>query len=93
MASLVKNYSIQKTLGQIYTPFFIVEKILNDIGFNNTNILRKYVLDPACGDGRFLEEIVKRIIQFSEPENLKSNLLFVYGWDIDDNAISSCINN
>ena len=93
MASLTKNYSTQKTLGQIYTPFFIVEKILNDIGYNNKNILGKYILDPACGDGRFLTEIVKRIIQFSKPENLKTNLLFVYGWDIDDTAISSCINN
>ena len=93
MASLTKNYSTQKTLGQIYTPFFIVEKILNDIGYNNKNILGKYILDPACGDGRFLTEIVKRIIQFSKPEYLKTNLLFVYGWDIDYTAISSCINN
>lgn len=65
MASLAKTYDNQKLLGQIYTPPFIVEKILNEIGFNSPSILGKTVLDPACGDGRFLEEIVNRIIKLS----------------------------
>lgn len=93
MASLAKTYDNQKLLGQIYTPPFIVEKILNEIGFNSPSILGKTVLDPACGDGRFLEEIVNRIIKLSPIEQLEENLSCIYGWDIDEGAIESCKDN
>ena len=54
MGSLVKKYTKEKLTGQIFTPFSIVNKILDDTGFNTANILQKTILDPACGDGRFL---------------------------------------
>ncbi len=93
MASLAKTYESQKLLGQVYTPLFIVEKILNEIGFHSPAVLGKTILDPACGDGRFLEEIAKRIIQFSPVEQLAENLLCIHGWDIDKEAIDLCISN
>lgn len=36
MASLVKEYSKDKLTGQIFTPFFIVDKILDDIDYKST---------------------------------------------------------
>ena len=87
MGSLVKDYSKEKLTGQIFTPFFIVDKILDDIGYNSPAILQKTIIDPACGDGRFLLKIVERIIKFSSPEELAHNLSYVYGWDIDADAI------
>ncbi|MEY4933935.1 MAG: hypothetical protein RIS64_294 [Bacteroidota bacterium] len=93
MASLAKTYESQKLLGQIYTPLFIVEKILNEINFSTPSLLGKTILDPACGDGRFLEEIAHRIIKFSPIDELQNNLLCIYGWDIDPEAIRLCIEN
>ena len=93
MASLAKTYDNQKLFGQIYTPPFIVEKILNEIGFNSPSVLKKTILDPACGDGRFLEEIALRIINFSSTEQLGENLSYIHGWDIDAEAIELCIEN
>ena len=93
MASLAKSYKQEKLFGQVYTPNFIVCKILDDIGFNSPVILGKTIIDPACGDGRFLVEIVKRIIEFSPKNDLKNNLQCVYGWDIDNVAIDYCILN
>ncbi|MCF6243092.1 MAG: SAM-dependent methyltransferase, partial [Bacteroidales bacterium] len=87
MASLTKEYSKEKLTGQIYTPDFIVEKILNDIEYRSDKILGKTILDPACGDGRFLVKIAERIIQFSEPEDLPENLCKIYAWDIDPDAL------
>jgi len=87
MASLQKKYSQEKLKGQIYTPYYIVDKILDDVGFDNSQVLGKKILDPACGDGRFLEIIVKRILKFSEKENYKTNLEKIYGWDTDEEAI------
>jgi len=93
MGSLVKEYDFQKLYGQVYTPNKIVFKILDDIKYNSPNILGKYILDPACGDGRFLMEIAKRIILYSPKEKLSYYLSFIFGWDIDDNAVSQCIKN
>ncbi len=93
MASLTKDYDNQKLLGQVYTPRFVVEKILSDIGFDNPNILGKTILDPSCGDGRFLVVIAEKIIEFSQKENLQENLEKIYGWDIDNQAVEYCIEN
>ncbi len=87
MGSLVKEYTKEKLTGQIFTPFFIVDKILDDIGYNSSEILGKTILDPACGDGRFLIKIVERIIKYSPMDTLKNNLEKVYGWDTDKEAI------
>lgn len=93
MSSLIKKYKNEKLLGQIYTPDFIVCKILDDIKYDNKKVLGRSILDPACGDGRFLEEVVKRILKFSDEKNIKENLECVYGYDVDKEAVEKCINN
>jgi adenine-specific DNA-methyltransferase len=93
MASLTKIYTSQKLTGQIYTPQSIVKKILDNVDYQGVKILGKTIIDPACGDGQFLLEIVKRIIQSSDKANLAQNLSCVYGWDIDEQAIEKCIEN
>lgn len=93
MASLTKNYDNQKLFGQVYTPRFVVEKILSDIGFDKPDILGKTILDPSCGDGRFLTVVAEKIIKLSPKKNLKENLEKIYGWDIDTKAVEFCIEN
>jgi adenine-specific DNA-methyltransferase len=93
MVSLQKTYDKKKQYGQVYTPSFIVTKILDEVGFTSTDVLGKKVLDPACGDGRFLIEVVKRIISMSPHDELEKNLSCVYGWDIDENAVEECKRN
>jgi len=94
MASLTKQYSEEKLFGKIYTPKFIVDKILDSMDFNTNAILGKSILDPACGDGRFLEEVVRRIVKFStKKKDLVQNLEKVHGWDIDEDAIILCKKN
>ena len=88
MASLLRAYGETKLGGKVYTPAFIVRKILDDLGYRGPAILGKSILDPACGDGNFLVEIARRIIQHSS--NPKQDLLCLYGWDIDQQAIASC---
>ncbi|WP_247232234.1 Eco57I restriction-modification methylase domain-containing protein [Telluribacter sp. SYSU D00476] len=90
MASLVRTYQKKKLLGQIYTPAHIVEKILDEVNFRNEAVVGKTILDPACGDGRFLVAVVQRIIKYSPAHSLQDNLHKVYGWDIDAEALSLC---
>ncbi len=93
MASLSKSYSDQKLQGKVYTPFFIVEKMLDDAGFVGNSLLGKTVLDPACGDGRFLTVAAQRIIALSPPDTLAAHLSCLHGWDIDPEAVSLCRQN
>ena len=93
MGSLAKAYNSQKLYGQVYTSKEIVCKILDDVKYNSPDILGKYILDPACGDGRFLMEIVERIIRYSPIEKLSYYLGFVFGWDIDEIAVQKCREN
>ncbi len=88
MGSLLKQYDWQKLQGVVYTPTFIVQKILDAVGYVGKEILGKTICDPACGDGRFLLEIAKRIIDESPQNQLAENLSYIHGWDIDENAVN-----
>lgn len=54
------SISEEKAKGRIYTPEHVVRNILDLSGYVGTDILRKHVIDNSCGDGAFLEEIVRR---------------------------------
>jgi adenine-specific DNA-methyltransferase len=89
MASQSRSYDRKKLLGQVYTPLPIVERILDLTGFYQ-NFEGRTVLDPACGDGRFLVPAAEFIIKTSAPERLQHNLSQLSGWDIDAEALRLC---
>ncbi|SKB83080.1 HsdM family class I SAM-dependent methyltransferase [Dyadobacter psychrophilus] len=93
MASQTRTYEKKKLLGQVYTPFPIVDKILQDSGLYNVDLTNKKILDPACGDGRFLVPIVEHIIKSTDNEQLIIVLSQIYGWDVDRNALEICRKN
>lgn len=89
----------EKELGQVFTPHYIVEKILDEVGYtsSNLNILNKKILEPSCGDGAFMVEIVSRLISVcknagkttEEIRNIISKN--VYGCEIDERHYKDCI--
>lgn len=83
--------------GQFYTPFSLVELILNEkLPVNNPDFNVK-ILDPACGSGIFLVESYKRLIKRWKNANPTEKINFdiltgilllnVYGIEIDPTAI------
>lgn len=81
--------SKHKTLGQVFTPAWIVTEILDRIGYNSTDVIDKYIFEPACGDGAFLVEIVERYISIcislhiSENEIIDRLERYVFAVEID----------
>jgi adenine-specific DNA-methyltransferase len=65
--------SKHKTLGQVFTPAWIVTEILDRIGYNSTDVIDKYIFEPACGDGAFLVEIVERYINLCISHHISEN--------------------
>ena len=52
-------------LGEFYTPIPVVLYILDHVGYTPyKNIGEIKILDPACGSGTFLVQIVTRLIQY-----------------------------
>ncbi|WP_292461264.1 Eco57I restriction-modification methylase domain-containing protein [Methanothermococcus sp.] len=89
-----------KLNGVVYTPKWIVEVVLNNLNYIvGNNIHSKKIIDPTCGDGAFLKEVVERFIidalnsnkSTSEIKNLLEHN--IYGIDIDKDAIEMCRNN
>ena len=88
-----------KILGQVYTPTWIVDEILDEMGYIDKGILKKNILEPSCGDGAFLCEIVKRYIFEAQHQHLSTEQIiidletFIYGVELDPVAYQNCLQN
>ena len=88
-----------KTPGQVFTPNWIISEILNLVGYDNENILNKYILEPSSGDGAFLLEIVNRYINICidkkiETHEIKERLeKYIYGVEFDEIEYIKSIQN
>jgi adenine-specific DNA-methyltransferase len=91
--------SKHKTLGQVYTPQWIVCEILDIVGYNGKDILKKYILEPSCGDGAFLTEIVRRYIKIARENQADDKQIildietYIVGVEIDEKEYAKCIEN
>lgn len=93
MANLIKHS------GQVFTPDYLVNLILDEAGYFGPTILRKHCMENSCGDGAFLCEIVSRYITaFLETNNdlqeLSSELhTYIHGIELDPVAYNNCLVN
>jgi hypothetical protein len=89
----------KKAKGQFYTPYPLVELILND-KLPTSKDKKEYnvkIIDPACGSGIFLVESYKRLIRRWKNAHPNKNITFtdlrdiltnnIYGVEIDPLAI------
>lgn len=88
----------KKELGQIFTPKWVVELILDEVGYVGC-IFNKKILEPSCGDGVFLCAIVKRYIENALKNNIDMILIKkglennILGIEIDKYFFEECIKN
>ena len=88
-----------KMIGQVFTPQFIVDEMLDYCGYVGESIIGKHVIDNSCGDGAFLKAVVKRycnecVKAGRSTDDLKSDLqLYIHGIDTDTLAYNNCIAN
>jgi len=56
--------SVRHDLGEYYTPDWLAEHVLNELGYDGDP--DKRILDPACGSGTFLVMAINRVRQWFE---------------------------
>lgn len=80
----------KKNMGQVFTPQSIVCNMLDNVGFCSVNVFTYTIMEPSFGDGAFLVEIVRRIIDagrfigFDNDRILGMVLKNVYGIEKDN---------
>ena len=93
--------SVRHDLGEYYTPDWLAEHVLNELGYEGDP--DKRLLDPACGSGTFLVMAINRIRRwydlnrekcaYDEGELLKKILTNVIGFDLNPLAVMAARTN
>lgn len=97
--SLVKSKQRVADHGEVFTPDWLVEDMLNLVK-DETERIESRFLEPACGDGNFLVPILKRklaVVQKRYGKNVfeKSHfalyaLMSIYGVEILEDNVRDC---
>ncbi len=100
LTSFGKNQTMKKEkhFGQVYTPAYLVQDILDTVGYTaDADILKKHVIDNSCGDGAFLKEIVRRYVAKFLAQDTDGRILsqqlsrYVHGIELDKDAHAACL--
>jgi SAM-dependent methyltransferase len=88
---------LRHDLGEYYTPDWLAERVLNQLGVDGDPTRR--LLDPACGSGTFLVLTIKRIRQYADDKMLpparvlEQILQNVVGFDLNPLAVMAARTN
>ncbi|MBM4161077.1 MAG: SAM-dependent DNA methyltransferase [Ignavibacteria bacterium] len=92
---------IRHDLGEYYTPDWLAERCLNQVGYGakEKGLLEKRVLDPGCGSGTFLILAIKRAKEHGRLRNLEPAKTLtevtknIVGFDLNPLAVISARTN
>lgn len=86
MSGVDRDISRIKATGEVFTPTKLVQDILDNIPIDQFTNPTKTFLDPTCGDGQFLSEVlIKKVENGSTYEQALST---IYGADL---MLDNCI--
>jgi len=77
-----------KATGEVFTPTPLVQEILEQLPHDTFTDLNKTVLDPACGDGQFLGEVLIR--KMENGSTFEQALGTIYGVDLMEDNVELC---
>ncbi len=88
---------LRHDLGEYYTPDWLAELVLNEVGYDGN--LDRRLLDPACGSGTFLVLAIRRAREYAEEklfdrrETLQKVLANIVGFDLNPLAVIAARTN
>lgn len=86
---------LRKSLGEFYTPDWLVEHTVGKLNYTDADWLRARLLDPTCGSGSFLLEIIARKRQaareagWNAEKTLDMLMATVWGFDLNPLAVQT----
>ena len=88
MSGVEREKSRVKATGEVFTPTPLVQEILDqlpNVYFTDPN---KTFLDPSCGDGQFLGEVLIR--KMENGSTFEQALSTIYGVDLMEDNVDLC---
>ncbi len=88
---------VRHRLGEYYTPDWLAELLLNEVGYDG-NTLKRF-LDPACGSGTFLVLAIQRAKEHGQKEKwppleiVKRIVANIWGFDLNPLAVIAARTN
>jgi hypothetical protein len=91
LSEIDRDYVRVKATGEVFTPLGVITKKLNDLETHDPTIFKdidKTFLEPSCGDGNFLSEVLIRKIK--NGSNFEQALRTIYGVDLMPDNVKLC---
>jgi hypothetical protein len=88
---------VRHKLGEYYTPDWLAELVLNEVGYKGNTLKR--LLDPACGSGTFVVLAIQRAKEFGKKnkekdlETAKRIVANIWGFDLNPLAVIAARTN
>jgi type I restriction-modification system DNA methylase subunit len=80
MGGVARDKNRVKDTGEVFTPTELVQKILDELPQKLFKDPTKTFIDPACGDGQFLSEVLIRKLEAGH--DFATALGTIYGVDL-----------
>lgn len=88
MSGIERDSLRVKATGEVFTPTPLVQEVLDNIPIEIFQDPSKTFLDPSCGDGQFLGEILIRKVE--NGINFETALGTIYGVDLMQDNVDLC---
>jgi len=88
MSGVDREKARVKTTGEVFTPTPLVQKILDELPQEVFTDPTKTFIDPSCGDGQFLGEVLIRKIE--NGIDFETALSTIYGVDLMQDNVDLC---
>ena len=77
-----------KSTGEVFTPTPLVQEMLGQVSQDQFTDTTKTFLDPSCGDGQFLGEVLIR--KMENGSTFEQALSTIYGVDLMEDNVELC---
>ena len=88
MSGVEREQTRIKSTGEVFTPTPLVQEILDHLDDELFTDPSKTFLDPSCGDGQFLGEVLIRKVE--NGINFETALGTIYGVDLMQDNVDLC---
>ena len=88
MSGVEREQARIKATGEVFTPTELVQQVLNNLPQDVFSNPTKTFLDPSCGDGQFLSEVLIRKIE--NGSTFEQALSTIYGVDLMQDNVELC---
>ena len=88
MSGVQRTQARVKATGEVFTPTPLVQEMLEQIPVEQFTDPTKTFLDPSCGDGQFLGEVLIR--KMENGSTFEQALSTIYGVDLMQDNVDEC---